>query len=78
MPSWNMNATFAKDFRQFLEQVFATLTIQFIKVFNHLVLNDPYLDLSDPADFGVLGSNDLIGGQANTPRQITFNLRLSF
>jgi hypothetical protein len=47
---------------------------------NHVTLADPYLDLSDASDFGVLGSNNANGngGQANTPRQIPFNLRAKF
>jgi hypothetical protein len=78
LPSWNMDANIAKDFLLYKERVAATLSFQFINVFNHVVLNDPYLDLSDPADFGVLGSNNPNGGQLNTPRQITFNLRIRF
>jgi len=80
MPSWNLDANMAKDFRVFRERVFLTLSFQFINVLNHVTLADPYLDLSDPSDFGVLGSNNAngSGGQANTPRQITFNLRAKF
>lgn len=82
MPSWNMDANIAKDFRIW-ESVSATLSFQFTNLFNHVVLADPYLDLSDPADFGVLGSNNPANptsgqGQANSPRQITFNLRVRF
>ena len=83
MPSWNMDANMAKDFRLFRERVFATLSFQFTNLFNHVVLVDPYLDLSDPSDFGVLGSNNPNAptagqGQLNNPRQITFNLRVKF
>ena len=88
LPSWNLDANVAKDFRLFRERVFATLSFQFTNLFNHVVLNDPLLDLSDPGNFGVLGSNNPANGsegqgiagqgQANNPRQITFNLRLSF
>lgn len=78
MPSWNLDANIAKDFRLFRERVFATLSFQFTNLFNHVTLTDPYLDLSDPSDFGVLGSNNPNGGQSNNPRQITFLLRLSF
>jgi hypothetical protein len=43
-------------------------------------LFDPYLALNDPNDFGVIGSNNAngYGGQLNTPRQLTFNLRAKF
>ena len=83
LPQWNMDANIAKDFRVFQERIFMTVSFQFINVFNHVVLVDPYLSLSDPADFGVLGSNNpnaasYTGGQLNSPRQITFNLRLRF
>ena len=81
MPNWNLDANMAKDFRLFRERVFVTLSFQFTNLFNHVVLSDPYLDLSDPADFGVLGSNNpngSNGGQLNRPRQITFNLRVKF
>ena len=80
MSSWNMDANIAKDFPLFRERVFATLSFQFTNLFNHVVLADPYLDLSQPALFGVLGSNNGNGngGQANNPRQITFNLRVRF
>ena len=78
LPSWNMDANIAKDFRLFHERAFMTLSFQFTNLFNHVTLTDPYLDLSDPADFGVLGSNPNGNGQANSPRQITFNLRVKF
>ena len=79
LPLWNMDANVAKDFRLFHERIFATLSFQFTNVFNHVALGDPYLDLSDPQAFGVLGSNNPgAGGQANNPRQITFNLRVKF
>jgi hypothetical protein len=79
LPSWNMDANIAKDFRLFRERIFATLSFQFTNVFNHVALGDPYLDLSNPQAFGVLGSNNPgEGGQINNPRQITFNLRVKF
>jgi predicted amidohydrolase len=55
MPSWNLDANMAKDFRVFRERVFLTLSFQFINVLNHVTLADPYLDLSDPSDFGGTG-----------------------
>ncbi|HLH39215.1 MAG TPA: carboxypeptidase-like regulatory domain-containing protein [Bryobacteraceae bacterium] len=78
LPQWNMDGNIAKDFRVFKERAYLTLSFMFTNIFNHVVLNDPYLDLSDPADFGVLGSNNPVGGQLNGPRQITFNLRARF
>jgi hypothetical protein len=79
MSNWNVDLNLAKDINLFQERVSGTLSFQFINVFNHAVLRDPYLDISDPADFGVLGSNNLNGtGQLNSPRQLTFSLRLKF
>jgi len=80
MSNWNMDANIAKDFRLFKERVFMTMSFQFSNIFNHVVQNDPYLALTDPNDFGVIGSNNANGGggQANNPRQLTFNLRAKF
>ena len=61
------------------ERVYGTISFQFVNVFNHVVLADPNLSISDPANFGVLGSNNPAnGGQFNSPRNLTFNLRLKF
>ena len=52
---------------------------QFSNLLNHTQLGDPYLDISDPANFGVIGTNNpLNGGQVNTPRQLEFGLRIHF
>jgi len=78
LPNWNMDANIAKDFRLFRERVFATISFQFVNVFNHVTLNDPALSIGDPSNWGVLGSNNPNGGQLNSPRNLTFNLRLKF
>ncbi|HLK17554.1 MAG TPA: carboxypeptidase-like regulatory domain-containing protein [Bryobacteraceae bacterium] len=79
MSSWNMDLNAAKDVNLFRERVAATVAFQFTNVFNHVVLRDPYLSIGDPADWGVLGSNNPNGsGQVNGPRQLTFLLRLRF
>jgi hypothetical protein len=78
MSNWNMDLNIAKDFNLFRERVAATMSFQFVNVFNHVVLTDPYLDISDPNDWGVLGSNNPNGGQSNSPRKLTFSLRLRF
>ena len=76
LPNWNMDANIAKDFRLFRERVSGTMSFQFVNVFNHVALADPNLSLASPADFGVLGSNE--NGQLNSPRSLTFNLRVRF
>jgi hypothetical protein len=79
MSNWNMDLNIAKDFNLFRERVAATMSFQFVNVFNHVALGDPYLDISDPNDWGVIGSNNpLNGGQSNSPRKLTFSLRLRF
>jgi hypothetical protein len=78
MSNWNVDMNVAKDFRILHERIFATLSFQFTNVFNHVILADPYLDLTSPQYFGVLGATGGNGGQANNPRQLTFNLRVKF
>jgi len=51
---------------------------QFINVFNHVRLSDPYLDITDPADWGVLGTSNPNGGRINSPRHMEFGIRLHF
>jgi hypothetical protein len=76
LSNWNMDLNIAKDFNLFRERVAATMSFQFINVFNHVALADPNLNIGSPNDWGVLGSNE--NGQLNTPRQLTFSLRLRF
>jgi hypothetical protein len=76
MPQWNMDLNVAKDINLFRERVAATLSFQFANVFNHVVLQDPYLAIGSPADWGVLGANEQ--GQANSPRNLTFVLKVHF
>ncbi len=72
-PFWNVDATVSKDIGVWKEgRVGATLMFQFTNVFNHVVLGDPTLDISNPQGFGVPG------GQANTPRQMEFGVRVHF
>ena len=46
MSNWNMDLNVAKDMNLFRERVAATVAFQFTNVFNHVVLNDPYLSIS--------------------------------
>ena len=79
LPRWNMDASISKDIGIWKEgRVGATLMFQFVNIFNHVNFNDPYLDISDPADFGVLGTSNPNGGQSNTPRNIEFGIRVHF
>jgi hypothetical protein len=76
MSQWNVDLNVAKDINLFRERVAATLSFQFSNVFNHVVLQDPYLAIGSPADWGVLGANE--NGQANSPRNLTFVLKVHF
>ena len=58
---WNVDMNIAKDmqfFRYKDNPIAATLSFQFVNILNHVQMRDPYLDISDPANFGVLGSNN--------------------
>jgi hypothetical protein len=77
LPTWNVDATVTKDIGIWKEgRIGAQLIFQFYNVLNHVHLQDPYLDISDPQDFGVLGTNNPNGGQANAPRSMSFGLRI--
>jgi hypothetical protein len=73
LPRWNVDATVTKDFMLIKERVGATMHFQFTNVFNHTVFSTPAsLSLTSPTTFG------RFTGQANTPRQMEFGLRLHF
>jgi hypothetical protein len=71
LSTWNVDVTASKDFR-IREGVGATLLIQATNVLNHFQPSTPGLDIDSPQTWGV------IGGQANTPRQMEFGLRIHF
>jgi hypothetical protein len=70
-PTWNLDATFAKDIRV-TERIGATLSFQFTNVLNHFQASNPSLNIDSPQTWGV------VTGQANTPRQLEFGLRIHF
>ena len=70
-PTWNLDATFSKDIRA-NERFGATLLIQFTNVLNHFQASNPSLNIDSPQTWGV------VTGQANTPRQLEFGLRVHF
>jgi hypothetical protein len=69
--TFNLDLAVAKDIR-IREGIGATLSFQFINVLNHYQPANPSLNLDSPGSFGV------ITGQAGTPRQMEFGLRLFF
>jgi hypothetical protein len=73
LPRWNLDATVTKNFMLIKERVGATMHFQFTNVLNHTVFSTPSsLSLTSPTTFG------RITGQANTPRQMEFGLRIHF
>ena len=75
-PYWNVDATISKDF-QIRESIGATLSFQFVNIFNHFVPGDPATSIDSPTTFGV------VSGQYTTPngaanRSIEFGLRVRF
>jgi hypothetical protein len=72
-PTWNLDMTAAKDIKLAREgAIGATLLFQFTNVLNHMQPANPNLSLDSPQTFGV------ITGQANTPRNLEFGLRIHF
>jgi hypothetical protein len=68
---WNMDMALSKDFK-FGERVALRASLQFTNVFNHFAPGGPALTVTTPSTFG------RITGQATSPRQTEFGLRLSF
>jgi hypothetical protein len=82
-PFWNVDATISKDFRV-TESIGATLSFQFVNIFNHFVPLDPgstgglgSLSIDSASTFGV------VNNQFTTPnglqnRSVEFGLRVRF
>jgi hypothetical protein len=70
-PTWNLDMAVMKEIR-FAEGKGATLSFQFVNILNHFQPANPGLNIDNPAAFGV------ITGQANSPRQLEFGLRVFF
>ena len=78
LSAWNVDLTASKDLK-FTERFGATLFATMSNLFNHPWFHDPYLDLQDPGDWGVLsGAPFGAATQTNSPRQIEFGLRVHF
>ena len=68
---WNVDMSLSKDFK-FGERVALRASVQFTNVFNHFAPGSPALTVTTPSTFG------RITGQATSPRQTEFGMRLSF
>src|SRR5690348_7404594 len=72
LPYWNVDMEIKKNIKV-TEKFSAEFQTIFVNVFNHNQMADGTFDLSaPPSDFGITT------GQANTPRQMEFGLRVSF
>jgi hypothetical protein len=71
LPYWNMDMQVKKNIKM-TERFNGEFSVVFTNLFNHVVLNNPTMDLSDLTSFGT------IKGQANNPRNMEFGFRLSF
>jgi hypothetical protein len=69
---WNLDLSVGKNINFWREGMGADFSFQFTNVLNHMALSNPSLTLTSPTSFGV------INGQANTPRQMEFGLRIHF
>ena len=72
LPTWNLDMNVIKDIGIIKERVGAQLFFQFTNIMNHFQPSNPSLSLSAPTSFGQ------ITGQANTPRNMEFGLRIHF
>ena len=72
LPRWNVDLVRRQEHQGPARRFGADLSFQFTNVFNHMALANPTLTLTTPTTFG------RINGQANTPRQMEFGLRLHF
>jgi hypothetical protein len=70
-PYWNVDMSVEKNVKVY-ESVALKFSVIFTNVFNHNILSDPGMNLSDPTTWGVQG------GQTNTPRMMEFGMRASF
>jgi hypothetical protein len=72
LPTWNVDMNVAKDVGFHNEQIGGTIYISFTNILNHYQPPNPSLSITSPTSFGQ------IVGQANTPRNMEFGLRLRF
>ena len=73
LPTWNLDTNFIKDIGVYKEHVHAQLFFQITNILNHFQSSGATsLSLTSPTSFGQ------IVGQANTPRNMEFGLRIQF
>jgi Carboxypeptidase regulatory-like domain len=70
-PYWNMDFSLGKNIAV-TERYSLLFTVDAFNIFNHVVFQNPDLDLNNPTQFGVINS------QANVPRQLQLGLKFIF
>jgi carboxypeptidase family protein len=78
---WNMDATISKDF-QATERIGATISFQFVNIFNHFVPSDPSTNgsaysIDTPSTFGII-NNQFVAPNGAQSRSVEFGLRVRF
>jgi hypothetical protein len=68
---WNLDLSLIRKIK-FTERVSTTFTAQFFNIFNHVMFDDPAVNLQGPATFGVIST------QFNSPRLIQLGLHVDF
>src|SRR5579863_2322290 len=68
---WNIDAKLSRNIKV-TERVSANFEVIFTNIFNHVVFQDPNLDVTSPSSWGS------VGGQANNPRAMQLGARISF
>jgi hypothetical protein len=72
LPTWNVDASVTKDLGIYKERVTAKIYILSTNTLNHFQSSGPGLSLTSPTSFGQ------ITGQANTPRNMEFGVRIGW
>ncbi|HEX4592690.1 MAG TPA: carboxypeptidase regulatory-like domain-containing protein [Bryobacteraceae bacterium] len=75
-PTWNLDATVAKEIRG-TERIGATLIIQFSNLLNHFQPANPSMNIDSPQTWGVV-TNQATSANGLQARQMEFGLRIRF
>jgi hypothetical protein len=75
-PTWNLDATVAKDIRA-TERISATLMFQFSNLLNHFQPANPSMNIDSPQTWGVV-TNQATSANGLQARQMEFGLRIRF
>jgi len=74
LPYWNLDMSTKKDIRV-TEGVNFEFSFVVTNLLNHVVFQNPYQQINDPGDFGVITTQSPNG---NNPRQMQFGFRISY